>query len=42
MVNSLLHAQADFTPGERVHCIHWVGDWVDPWTDLDVVTKKNP
>jgi hypothetical protein len=28
-----------FTTGERVACIHWLGDWLDPRNNLEDVEK---
>jgi len=38
-VSDQLHTPAAFTPGERASHIHWIGGWVGPRTDLDVVVK---
>jgi hypothetical protein len=29
-----------FTPRERAPRTHWIGDWVDPRADLDLVSKR--
>jgi len=35
-----LHAPPALCPGKDPPSIHWVGCWVDPRVDLDVVAKR--
>jgi len=38
-VNCHLQAAASFTSGKRSSCTNWLGGWLDPMEDLDVVEK---
>jgi hypothetical protein len=29
-----------FTPGEKAHCTHWIGGWMDLRTGLDNMEKR--
>jgi hypothetical protein len=39
-VSGQLHAPAALPRGERTRGTHWIGDWMDPRADLDVVEKR--
>jgi hypothetical protein len=40
LVSGDLHTPSALPPDERTTGVHWVGGWVGPRIDLDVVEKR--